>query len=148
MMPNSGSKLNPGKPNEQTSQVLALYITQVSVLSIAIPTCSDVDKALWMKLIMEAYKEDESGELVEKLKVCAILKLKGEDEDTPKPKAPGSLIGWEAFVVYKDKSSSDTIELGKNLAKEVTILVKTLDAYEAKIRTFVIKSSLVLLPMV
>ena len=58
---------SPMKKKKKTwGNALVLYDTQVSVLSIAIPTHSDVDEALWMKPIVDAYEEDESGELGEK----------------------------------------------------------------------------------
>ena len=116
--------------------IIDVYATSVTVLFVAIPTRSDKDEAPWMKPIADAYEDDASGEMAKGLRAMAMVDLKGDGDNTFKPKAPGSTVAWEAFVLYKDKDDkdmSDAVALGKNLAEGLTDQVTSLDAYEKKI---------------
>ena len=86
-----------------------------------------------MKPIADAYEADTSGQMAKELRAMAMVDLKGDGDNTIKPKAPGSTVAWEAFVLYKDKNMSDPVALGKNLAEVLTDQVACLDAYEKKI---------------
>ena len=116
--------------------IVDVYATSVTVLFVAIPTRSDKDEAPWMKPIADAYEADTSGDMAKELRCMAMVDLKGDDDNTVKPKAPGSTVAWEAFVLYKDKDDKDmgdAVALGKNLAEGLTDQVGSLDAYEKKI---------------
>ena len=121
------------KKKKVWGNILDVYATAVPVLFIAIPTRSDKDEAPWMKPIVDAWNEDEDGQIAKKLNVLAIMELKGNNGNTPKPKAPDSSVGWESYIIYKDDDEDNAKSLGKKLATALTELVEQLDAYERKI---------------
>ena len=81
--------------------IIDVYATSVTVLFVAIPTRSDKDEAPWMKPIADAYEANASGKIAKELRAMAMVDLKGDGDNTFKPKAPGSTVAWEAFVLYK-----------------------------------------------
>lgn len=117
--------------------------TKVSILLLGFPTRSDVEQAPYMKPFTEAFETDESGKMGKQMRILSMPVLKGEKgpngEFMAKPKAPGSKIPWEAFVLWKKNDNESAKDVGQMLADGLTAFVNDCPEYSSKI-PFVLNS--------
>ena len=81
-----------------------------------------------MKPIVEAFEDDDDGELSTSMKILQCCHRKGEEKEDGSydymPKAAGSRIPWDQFVAYLDSDDTDSKSLGVHVAKNLTEFVK------------------------
>ena len=106
------------KQKQSYCNFLDIVEVQAPHLCIGVPTRADKPESPYLKPIIDAAS----------WKVLKITTRKGEKNSDGRhsfvPKAPGSRIPWNIFVLYKDGESIDSKSIGKHLSTELTKFVQ------------------------
>ena len=108
---------------------LDVFDTSVPHIKVVVPTRADIPAGLYLKPIVEAFEDDDDGELSTSMKILQCCHRKGEEKEDGSydymPKAGGSRIPWDQFVAYIDDDDTDSKSLGVHIAKKLTEFVKS-----------------------
>ena len=143
-MPPKKKKIKPSfdpspvkRQNKRFCNYTDVTPTKVEQFAVVHFTRGDKPEGPYMKPIIDAFEEDTSGELSRKWQLIKICPCKGasngDGTHAATPKAVGSKINWDGFVIYRVNESISWKDIGCNLAKKLTKFVKESRDYDTKI---------------
>ena len=138
-MPSNKKKLLAPSPNfsplKKQKRKFGNYVDMIETNTphfvLAVFTRADKNESPYMKPIIDAFEEDNTGELAEQWQVIKIVQMKGEKNEDgtyqTKTVAPDSRFFWYGFVAYMSDEHASPDSLGLHLAKQFNKFVEECD---------------------